>query len=264
MPLFRDQLGNEIELNGIPGRIISVVPSQTEFLYDIGMKDNIVGQTIFCIHPRSHFKTAKKIGGTKKLRLDEIAALKPDLIIANKEENELSQISELQQHFPVWISDIKTFADAVQMMTSLGEICGKQIETELIIQKINNSFSELENNDRKKRVLYLIWNEPWMAAGRDTFIHEMITMAGFENAIVGKNSRYPEISIEDVKSLQPDYVFLSSEPFPFNEKHVKEWNSLFPEIKTVIVDGEMFSWYGSRMILAAEYFKKLNLELTAL
>lgn len=254
---IKDQLGRVITLPNTPKRIISLVPSQTELLYDLGLSDNIVGQTLFCVHPHAAFKASVKIGGTKKLNIEKIVSLKPDVIIANKEENEKEQIEELERHFPVWISDVNTFEDAVDMIESVGLITGTEAKAANIITSVieaRNAF--LKKAYPKQRVVYLIWNEPLIAVGKATFIDTMLSEAGYENAVT--ESRYPEISIETIQNLNPDLVFLSSEPFPFKEIHKEEINRPFNQNKAVLVDGEMFSWYGSRLIQAYDYFSKIR------
>lgn len=254
---FKDQLNREIYLPNPPQRIISLVPSQTELLYDLGLKDRLVGQTIFCVHPEAYFKSSVKIGGTKKLNLEKIASLNPDLIIANKEENEKDQIEQLAKDYPVWISDVNTLEDALEMIKSLGEITQTEPKALEIITKINQCRSTfLEQTKSKQSVIYLIWNNPYIAIGMDTFINTMLTEAGFENAIT--QSRYPEITLAEIKQINPDWVFLSSEPFPFKEEHKNELDKSLGTNKCVLVDGEMFSWYGSRLSLAYEYFAGLR------
>ena len=258
--LCKDQLNREVFLPKTPLRIISLVPSLTELLYDLGLKDRIIGQTIFCIHPSIYFSNATKIGGTKKVNIEKIRSLKPDLIIANKEENDKNQIELLSKEFPVWISDINTIEDSLHMIQSIGEITG----TVAISSQMKASIREKIKNYRLmnfpiKKVIYLIWNDPYMAVGRDTFINSMLSEVGFENLITSE--RYPEIGIESIKGLNPDLVFLSSEPFPFKEKHAKKINQFLEKEKSVIVDGEMFSWYGSRMLKSFDYFKELQYQL---
>lgn len=253
----KDQLNREIYLPNSPQRIISLVPSQTELLYDLGLKDKLVGQTIFCVHPSEYFKSSTKIGGTKKLNLEKIASLKPDLIIANKEENEKDQIEELAKDFPVWISDLNTLEDALGMIKSIGEITETQNKASKIINQITQSRKDfIKQSKPKQSVIYLIWNNPYIAVGTDTFINTMLAEAGFENTI--NQSRYPEITLLEIKQINPDWVFLSSEPFPFKDEHKLEMDKLLEANKSVLVDGEMFSWYGSRLVKAYDYFKKFR------
>jgi ABC-type Fe3+-hydroxamate transport system substrate-binding protein len=251
---FSDQSGSTLTLPGTPERIVSLVPSQTELLYDLGLSREVVGITKFCVHP-PHWRREKKIiGGTKNFNFEEIDSLKPDLIIGNKEENYREGIDRLKKQYPVWISDIVSFDDALKMIQGIAQITGKETRGFRIIEEINLSFAELKEQPAR-RVLYLIWRNPWMAAGSGTFIHTMLTRLGFINCLE-KRHRYPELSPEEIRVLNPDVIFLSSEPYPFQEKHQEELYNLVPS-KSVLVDGEMFSWYGSRLIKAPEYFNKL-------
>lgn len=242
-------------------RIVSVVPSQTELLYALGITP--VGQTIFCIHPDQYFKEATKIGGTKKLNIPKIKALKPDLILANKEENEKSQIETLEKECKVWMSDIVEFGDAIHMISQVGLLTGRSPEAEVINGKIQEKFQALRSliAGNRPRVLYLIWKNPFMAAGHHTFINSMLREAGFVNALPTAFKRYPELDTDAIKAIKPDFIFLSSEPYPFKESHITEMEKEFPQTKIRIVDGEMFSWYGNRMTLAADYFVQLQQEL---
>jgi ABC-type Fe3+-hydroxamate transport system substrate-binding protein len=254
--LFTDQLNNTIELDSYPNRIVSLVPSQTELLWDLGLRHELVGITKFCIHPKELFNTVKRVGGTKTLDLDIIRNLKPDLIIGNKEENELSQMTQLQKEFKVWMSDIYTLQDALQMIRSIGEVVNCKNASYLLAKDIEQSFVELE--PVHKRALYLIW-KPYMAAGRSTFIGDLMQRMGLENVLEDPKGRYPKINIDDIKSLNPDIVLLSSEPFPFKEEHLKELKQYLPLAKILLVDGELFSWYGSRLRKSVDYFNHLPL-----
>lgn len=254
MQVYRDQIGNIIHLKEVPERIISLVPSQTELLFDLGLDQKIVGITKFCIHPKEKVKDVTKIGGTKNFHFDRIHKLKPDLIIGNKEENFKEGIAALAKNYPVWISDISTLKDAIQMMKMIGEITNTLDKTNLIANKILKSFRSLKINS-KKSALYLIWKNPYMSIGGDTFINHMMEYAGFSN-ILKDLKRYPELSAEEIASLKPDYILLSSEPYPFKNKHLDEFKNILPKSRILIVDGEMFSWYGSRLQYAAQYFKQ--------
>ncbi|MEY4003793.1 MAG: hypothetical protein RIT07_1835, partial [Bacteroidota bacterium] len=195
MPLRIDQMGRRVEVPENPRRIVSLVPSQTELLYDLGLKELIVGQTLFCIHPQEHFKTATKIGGTKKLNIQAIRDLQPDLIIGNKEENDQSQIQELEKEFPVWMSDIFNLEDALHMIKEVGEICNRREIAHDLSLEIEQGFASLEHIKKTgKKALYFIWRKPYMVAGRNTFIQDMLQYCGLENAITETDSRYPEIS----------------------------------------------------------------------
>lgn len=260
MPVIKDQIGFYVDLPAVPQRIVSLVPSQTELLYDLGLDKEVIGITKFCIHP-DHWKKEKVIvGGTKNLNIEKIISLQPDLIIANKEENTKAQIEHLQNLFPTYTSDIATINEALKMIHDIGEILNKKLEAQKIITNIRRSFQDLQLPSLPKKVLYLIWKDPYITIGGDTFIHQLIQKLGVEN-ITGNLKRYPEISIETMQTMKPDMVFLSSEPYPFKEKHLQEIKQLLPNSNVILVDGEMFSWYGSRLQHAANYLSELYIKI---
>lgn len=197
-----------------------------------------------------------QVGGTKRFDFAAIDELKPDLIIGNKEENYQDGINQLRQIYPVWMSDIFHLEDALDMMLRIGALTSRERMASMIVQQIKEKFASLSPS-RRARVLYLIWRKPWMAAGQNTFINDMLLRNGLENVVQG--DRYPELDNDDFKLLDPDYVFLSSEPFPFRENHTAELSQLSPRSRVMLVDGEMFSWYGSRLLHAGEYFQSLQL-----
>lgn len=248
-----DQIGRRVELVPSPQRIVSLVPSQTELLFDLGLAERIVGITKFCAHPEEWFRTKSRVGGTKQLDFDAISALNPDLIIANKEENNKEDIEQLARHFPVWVSDVNDLDSALEMIRLVAELT--RTDSSKLTQEIQSGFSQVKPIQPQKKVLYLIWKNPYMAAGSYTFIHDMILRCGFENMVTDK--RYPELGEAEFVQLNPELILLSSEPFPFKEKHIQELQNLLPDATIKLVDGEMFSWYGSRLKLAPSYFLKL-------
>lgn len=253
---FIDQIGHQFTLTETPQRIVSVVPSQTELLYDLGLGDRVVGITKFCIHPNEWFKTKNRVGGTKTVNFEKIAALKPDLIIANKEENTKTEIEALQKLYSVYTSDIYTLDDSFKMIGDIGVLTNTEIQASKIINKIKSDFKSLQPiNSLNNKVLYLIWKNPYMSIGANTFINDMINRIGLNHVVIG--NRYPELTENAVKNLNPDYIFLSSEPYPFKQKHIEELRSLCPGAKIMLVDGEMFSWYGSRLTKAKDYLVDL-------
>lgn len=251
-----DQMGREVTFNYYPERIVSVVPSQTELLYDLGLDKEVVGITKFCVHPEDWFRTKERVGGTKKLHLDKIRELKPDLIIANKEENTQEQIEELAKEFPVWISDIHNLPGALNMIQALGQVTGMEGRANQLVEEIVHGFNQLHKANQPKRVAYFIWYNPWMSIGQDTFIHSMIQTMGWQN-VLARETRYPELTLEELKQYDPELVLLSSEPFPFKEKHIEEVKKALPGTDVRLVDGEMFSWYGSRLQKAIPYLQGL-------
>ena len=254
--LFTDMTGHQVEVSLPPQRIISLVPSQTELLYDLGLDERVIGITKFCIHPNSWFRNKQRIGGTKNVNIDLVKSLQPDLILANKEENTREQVEELAALFPVWTSNIQTRSEACGMITQVGEITGTAEKAAQLVSEINKEFETLPRNCTGLKVAYFIWRNPWMCAGGDTFISDMIGSIGWENALAGV-PRYPSVALQELASLQIDMVLLSSEPYPFKDKHIAEIQAALPGAKVMLVDGEMFSWYGSRMKLAPGYFRTL-------
>ncbi len=277
MPAFTDQLGRTIVLPGIPRRIISLVPSQTELLYTLGLDGSVVGITKFCVHPESWFRTKTRIGGTKAIDANRIDALQPDLIIANKEENDRHQVEALAARYPVWVSDIKTLPDALDMIRSVGVLTGTTTAANTLATEIAHRFATLHaapadhptapfaadyrTAPHRLRTAYLIWRNPWMAAGGDTFIHHMLEQAGFLNVFAGQN-RYPEIDLNSMARADCPVILLSSEPYPFRQRHIDEIKEVMPHASVLLVDGELFSWYGSRLLLAPDYFRQLRERLT--
>lgn len=275
---FTDQLGRTITLDQPPRRIISLVPSQTELLYTLNA--NVIGITKFCIHPDAWFRNKPRIGGTRNIDPDKIAALQPDLLIANKEENDRRQVESLAAQYPVWVSDVHDLTDALAMIRAVGELVNNPGEAARLADSILKAFDDLRAPSRVLRTAYLIWrsttpsrgtppsqdtipspNTPlssssaqpsFMAAGGDNFIHDMLRRCGLTNAFADR-PRYPTISLDDLASC--DLILLSSEPYPFREKDAQQLQSLLPHAAIRLVDGEFFSWYGSRLLHAARYFR---------
>jgi ABC-type Fe3+-hydroxamate transport system substrate-binding protein len=243
-----------------PKRIISVVPSQTELLFYLGLNEEVIGITKFCIHPVDKFKGTTKIGGTKQLDIEKIKALQPDLIIANKEENERSQIEELMKFFPVYVSDISDLPGALAMIERVGELVNREKEAKALNTAIAHQFDALSLPKSNLRTAYFIWRKPYMVAGKGTFIDAMLQKCGLTN--VFEIERYPEIDVAALIKANPDVILLSSEPYPFKEKHIAEFEAMLPGAIIKVVDGEMFSWYGSRLLLAPGYFEVLVKELS--
>ena len=258
---FVDQLNRTVTLTQTPSRIISLVPSQTELLVALDLRKNIVGITKFCVHPKDLRKEKTIVGGTKQVDFEKIKSLKPDIIVCNKEENTEEMVLQLESVAPVWVSDIATISESIEMILQLGkifEVDGRALEITANIKLKLEGFKEYVRDFPSKKVLYLIWKNPYMAVGKNTFIDELLQINNFENIIIKNNSRYPEVSIELLKTAE--LVLLSTEPYPFKKVDAdvlaEEFNSEVKEVK--LVDGEFFSWYGSRLIKAFDYFKELH------
>ncbi|MGC6430259.1 MAG: ABC transporter substrate-binding protein [Jejuia sp.] len=256
-----DQLGNPIDISVTPKRIVSLVPSQTELLYDLGLEESIVGITKFCVHP-FHFKSTKQIvGGTKNIKIDKIKQLDPDIILCNKEENTPEIVKACQEICQVHVSDIVTIEDCLELITDYGVIFKKRTNAQRITDKIQfhlNNFKTFIKDQDVLKVAYFIWREPWMVAANNTFINHLLQLNKYDN-IYANLERYPEVELKKIRlEGDPEIVFLSSEPYPFKDEHAFEIGRKTHHAKTVFVDGEYFSWYGSRLIKAFDYFIKLR------
>ncbi|KQT26184.1 iron ABC transporter [Chryseobacterium sp. Leaf405] len=242
-------------------KVVSLVPSITEALFDLGLTENeIIGRTKFCIHPEEKVKNVAIIGGTKNINIDKIKALQPDLILANKEENIKEQVEALMNDFKVIVTNVENIEDNYYLLKNLGKIFNKEERA----QNFNLKIYEILNQSKIKsniKVAYLIWKNPYMTVGSDTFIHKILGEIGFEN-IFKDQKRYPEIQTEDL--AKADIIMLSSEPFPFKEKHIEELKEFYPDKKIMIVDGEAFSWYGTHIAKCENYFKELIAEVESI
>ena len=243
-------------------RIVSLVPSQTELLHFLGLEAETIGITKFCVHPKNWMQTKQIIGGTKNINVDQIKKLQPDLIIANKEENVKDQVLSLAKEFPVWVTDVNNLEDALQMIIDIGYLTDKITKANELVESINNNFSALKTLTHNTPTAYLIWRNPYMTIGGDTFIHDMLNRCGLHN-IFSEKKRYPAVTIAEIKDAGCKLLLLSTEPYPFKQQHISELQLLLPTTKIILVDGEMFSWYGSRLLHSADYFKHLLREINA-
>jgi ABC-type Fe3+-hydroxamate transport system substrate-binding protein len=255
-----DHMGRDVCIPCPPRRIVSLVPSQTELLSTLGLDEEVLGITKFCVRPEAWFRSKNRIGGTKNLNLEAIAALQPDLIVGNKEENERAQIEWLAARFPVWLSDVQTLEQALTMIRQVGEICDRLPQAEQLATQILSRFGSLEFGSRRQAAAYFIWRKPWMVAGGSTFIGDMLRQAGFLN-VFEQSERYPEVELAYLADARPEVVLLSSEPYPFKSSHADEIAEAYPGARILFVDGEMFSWYGSRLLEVPAYFKTLHAQL---
>lgn len=258
---FKDQMNRVFEIPETPKRIISLVPSQTELLVDLGLEDSIVGVTKFCIHPSDLRKKKTIVGGTKNIKIDKIKALKPDIILCNKEENTKEIVEACKQIATTHVSDIFTLDDSKELIIQYGEILYCKTAAENIVKKLDieiSNFQQFIKNTKEKKVAYFIWRNPWMVAGNNTFINHLLELNNFKN-IYSNKQRYPEINLDKInKNDTLDFILLSSEPYPFKEKHISEISNYYKNSQTILVDGEMFSWYGSRLLKAFDYFIQLH------
>ena len=261
MKSFTDQLGRNLSLHYIPRRIVSLVPSQTELLADLGLEQQILGITKFCVHPAGLREKKLVVGGTKKVNFKKVKALRPDIILCNKEENTQDMVLELEKITPVHVSDVKTIDDTLNLILQYGEIFGAALKAGNLISKISEEllqFKKYIKNQPIKKVAYFIWKDPWMVAGGDTFIDHLLSLNNYRNVYRDEKERYPVVELECLGNKGVELVLLSTEPFPFTENHKKSFNVNLNKYEFRIVDGEYFSWYGSRLLAAFSYFKSLR------
>lgn len=266
MPQLTDQTGYTLQIPAPAKRIISLVPSLTELLYDLGLSDEVIGITKFCVHPEEWFQTKQRAGGTKNPNLQLIRELQPDLVLANKEENRKEDILALRGQIQVYTSDVSTIEENIEVVRHIGLLANREDESERLIKEIESHYlapclggDTSPQNHTKFSALYLIWRDPWLSVGGDTFIHHMMDRAGFQNCL-GQLTRYPAIDPANWQGEHPAFILLSSEPYPFKEKHIPELQQFFPDSKILLVDGEFFSWYGSRVVKATAYFRQLQID----
>lgn len=234
-------------------RIVSLVPSLTELLIDLELEKKLVGRTRFCVHPEEKVTEIPIVGGTKNPRLDKIRQADPDLIIANKEENRPNDIQSLMDDFEVEVTEITTIEDALITIHRLGQKLKVAKQARSLISDIQNCLDE-RPDESELGTAYIIWKDPWMSVGRDTYIHDVLEHWNLPNVFNGR-TRYPKLDLEELQRYNPDLVLLSSEPYPFKEKHLAQVEEACPAARVLLVEGEWFSWYGSHMKHA---FERLN------
>jgi ABC-type Fe3+-hydroxamate transport system substrate-binding protein len=239
-------------------RIISTVPSITELLFDLGLDEEVVGITKFCVHPDLWYRNKTRIGGTKNLKLDVIRQLNPDLIIANKEENTKEDIEALDD-LEIVLTDIKKLEDNYGLIENVAYLCNRKEKGHQLSTQFENAIESLRQ-DSFARGVYFIWKKPFMSVGSDTYIHSIMNLMGIENALKDQQ-RYPALSEEDIYRLNIDLALFSSEPFPFKARDISDFEANNPNTRAFLVDGEFFSWYGSRLIKMKEYGIQLSNEL---
>ncbi len=252
-----DDIGREVSIPFPPQKIISVVPSTTEFLFDLGLEGRVVSRTQFCRYPEEKIERLPNIGGPKSLDEEKIELLNPDLILANEEENDQAQIESLMGKYSVYVSKIRNLEDALSNILNTGKITGTESRALEMANMIKANFAKIPKRAKKIKVLYLIWKNPYMCVSQDTFINSMLEICSFENSITETEKRYPILTTEKIQELNPELILLSSEPFPFAEENKKEFQQIVPNAKIELVDGEMFSWYESHLLQASDYFTEL-------
>lgn len=255
-----DHLGREVRLTEPPRRVVSLVPSITRTLFDLGLADHVAGRTKFCVQPEGKVDAVPVVGGTKQFHADRIRAIGPDLILANKEENEASAVRDLMDDFTVFVTDVRDLQGNERLLRDLGALTGTREMAARITEDTRRAFATVRPLPGIPAA-YLIWKDPYMAAGGDTFINAMLAAFGLNNVFAGRPGRYPEVSAGELAASGAKVVLLSSEPYPFTEKHSAEFRALCPDALVLPIDGAAFSWYGSLVAGTPAYFSQLELAL---
>ncbi len=244
-------------------RSVSLCPSITKLIFDLGAGDGLVAVTRFCVHPREALAHIPRVGGTKNPDIKAIAALKPDLVFLNREENRAEDWDALQNAgIACHVSYPITLAETEQTVREIGAALGRDRQAESLIDEIGRARARLKARAARFAGLswaYLIWRKPWMAASDNTYIHHLIAEAGGRNIFSGREQLYPEITAAELAQAKPDAVLLSSEPFPFKQKHIRELSDLcgLPPQGFYLVDGELLSWHGALTARGLDYVGEL-------
>ncbi|RFM27972.1 ABC transporter substrate-binding protein [Deminuibacter soli] len=255
MITLQDQLQRTISLPQAPTRIVCLVPSLTAWLHSLGLEEEVVGITKFCVHPQSWFRSKTRIGGTKDVHVEQVQALQPQLIIASKEENVQQQVELLYNVAQVYVSDVHDMPSALEALAHIGLLTGRHEQAALLLQQVVTGFRLLPAVKEPVPAAYLIWQQPYMTAGGDTFIHAMLRRCGLHN-VFGEQQRYPQTTLAQLRDSGCRLVLLSTEPYPFKQQHVQALQAELPGVQVQLADGEMFSWYGSTMLQAPDYFRR--------
>lgn len=251
-----DPLERVVAIPKAPLRIVSLVPSLSELVVGLGLEAQLLGITKFCIAPAHLKKTKAIVGGTKQVHLDKIAALQPNIILANKEENTQEMVSKLEGIAPVYVSDINTIEDMFVLLQDLGILLQYPEKAKELANELRQKLQQFAPPITQATVAYCIWKDPYMVAAKDTFIHSILQQIGFRNSYASQ-IRYPSVALSELQALQPQYVLLSTEPYPFTQAHVNELQAQLPHSKVLLVNGTYFSWYSQRLITALDYFQTL-------
>lgn len=244
-------------------RLVSLCPSITELLFDLGAGEALVGRTKFCIHPAGGVRAVEKVGGTKNPKVERIIELAPDVVFMNAEENRAEDAQALEAAgLVVHASLPRTAADTAQMVREIGAATGRSEAAEGIAREIEARAARVQAVARGRpavRFAYLIWRDPWMSASADTYVSELLGLAGGVNVFAAAAARYPVITPQELRAASPDVVLLSSEPFPFRAGHADELAGLsaLPRERIRLVDGELLSWHGSRTPRGIDYAEEI-------
>ena len=243
-------------------RIVSLVPSITELVCDLGLASQLVGRTGFCIHPKNAVRNVPKVGGTKTVDLEKVRKLRPSHVILNVDENEKSVADSLAGFVPnLVVTHPLAPLDNLALYRLIGGVFGRVGEAEALCARFQVAHDALaRERHAPRKVLYVIWKDPWMTVSRDTYISRTLSLAGFETLPRTAEDRYPKFAFDDPCVAETDLVLLSTEPYMFRARHVAELAALpaFGGKPVRLIDGEMTSWYGSRAIEGLGYLRELR------
>ncbi len=257
-----DDLGRTFSFKKPPRRIISLCPSVSETLLDLGLEGFLAGRTDYCIHPQNKIESIPGVGGPKSVSIQLLQSLCPDIIIAVKEENDKKTLENLAAlNYKCFIFDVNNFSDALNMIEKIGVIFNVEDRAQTMTEGIKKGFEGIGQVLKKLNFIYMTWSSPYIAAGTGNYINSLITGLGFNNCLSKHINRYVRLSLGELKKLSPDIVFLPSEPYNYTLYDKLKFEKIFPSARAVLVDGEMFCWYGSRMLKAAPYIKNLIKEI---
>ncbi|WP_419797341.1 MAG: helical backbone metal receptor [Terasakiella sp.] len=265
--MFIDAIGQSHQTSQ-DARIISLVPSITELLFDMGLGAQVVGRTVFCVHPKDQVKQVRSIGGTKQVNMDKVKALNATHLIVNVDENPKELVDELAEFIPhIVVTHPNTPSDNIDLFSLIGNIFNKKGEAARLISDFQAALTHAQltaQGREEKNVLYFIWKDPWMTVAGETYISQALRTAHMISQPQTAEIRYPEINLESGILDEVDAILFSSEPFLFKQHHLDEFSKEFdiPADKLHIIDGEMTSWYGSRAIVGIRYLAQFAQKLS--
>jgi ABC-type Fe3+-hydroxamate transport system substrate-binding protein len=229
-------------------RIVSLVPSVTETLFELGLDDQIIAITRFCRLPAEKVKLKPKVGGTKNPKLDDIVQLKPDVVIMDRDENRKQDAEFLKRNgIDVFATFPRSVEEGIQVIADLGKKFQVVEKANRMIEEIRQRMKMLTIHDRK-RALILIWRNPYMTVNRDTYVHAISALFGFDNVFADHQERYPKLKHEEIVACKAEVVLMPDEPYPFRQRHVEELRAL--EAQFLLFDGTYITWPGYGMLRA--------------
>ncbi|MCB0833744.1 MAG: ABC transporter substrate-binding protein [Bacteroidetes bacterium] len=254
-----DALGRHVRFDRPPTRVVSLIPSITESLFELGLESSVQGVSKYCIYPAGLTDGKRKVGGQKNPDFQAIEEINPDLIILNREENKPDHIRKLGEKYPIWVTYPRQFLDTLALLRDLGGIFGVSVDDYQSEIRAGVEALHLEAAQRC-RVLYLIWRNPWMSINGDTFIHDVLKLHGLDNVFAEHPERYFEVSVDEIISKNPEMIILPDEPYRFLKKHIAEFGDLPIQAvasgRVFLADGTYFCWYGTRSARTSSYIRK--------